>query len=183
MQAGGRPLRRSEAAVVHGAPWGTAFPVGVSRLIPANLRGTSFDIEARVGRALESHRIRLGPSPYPPLLPWTVSARFLADRWFRWLGRTGRLPEEVAARLSDLAWTDEQHPEVDLAATAARPEWDGVHELARVIGAWSHEGADLADAFLHEEGVFTVGIELRIDLRDRAADFGEAVADALELRA
>lgn len=177
--AGGRPQLRSEAAIVHGAPWATAFPVGLARLIPANLRGTSWPLESRVGTALAEQGIRLGPSPYPALLPWNVSARFLAERWFAWLGRTGALPADTAARLADLAWLDEQAPAVDAAATGASPEaWPGVAELAAQIGAWSHDGARLADRFAEEDGSFALGIELRIDLRDRAAAFGEAIASA-----
>ncbi|MEQ1505723.1 MAG: hypothetical protein ABMB14_26045 [Myxococcota bacterium] len=179
--AGGRPMVRSEAAVVHGAPWATAFPIGLSRLIPANLRGASFGTEVRVGEALAAHRIRLGPSPYPAQLPWTVSARFLADRWFRWLGRTGRLPAEVADRLADLTWTDELAPEVDavVAAGSDDGDWPGVAALAARIGAWSHDGAALVEAFAVEDGSYTVGVELRIDLKDRGAEFGAAVADAV----
>lgn len=181
--AGGRPQLRAEAAVVHGAPWATAFPVGLSRLIPANLRGTPWPVEVKVGTALRERGIRLGQSPYPSLLPWTVSARFLAERWFGWLGRTGQLSVAVADRLADLAWTDEQALEVDAAATGApgNPEWPGVAELAARIGAWSHDGARLADTFADEDGSFTLGVELRIDLRDRAAAFGEAIADALRV--
>jgi hypothetical protein len=179
--AGGRPVRRAEAAAVHGAPWVTAFPVGLARLIPANLTGTPWALEARVGAALADHHIRLGQSPYPALLPWTVSARFLAERWFRWLGRTSRLPLAVAEQLGEIVWLDEQHAGVEAAATGEAPpgEWPGVADLARLIGAWTHEGSQLADQFLAEDGSFTLGMELRIDLRDRAASFGEAIAEAV----
>ena len=40
MQNGGRPLRRSEAAVVLSTPWATQRPVGLARLLPGDLRGT-----------------------------------------------------------------------------------------------------------------------------------------------
>lgn len=167
--AGGRPMRRSEAAIVHGAPWATAFPVGLSRFVPANLRGTPWALEARVGEALADRGIAVGPSPYPTLLPWTVSARFLAERWFRWLGRTDRLPRELASRLAELAWTDEQ----------AEVEDPALARLTEVIGSWTHDGARLADAFNAEDGSAVLGVELRVDLIRHAAGFGEAVADAL----
>jgi hypothetical protein len=167
--AGGRPMRRSEAAVVHGAPWASAFPVGLARFIPANLRGTPWALEARVGASLADRGIAVGPSPYPTLLPWTISARFLAERWFSWLGRSARLPAGLAAELADLAWTDEQ-AEVDHPALL---------DLAAALGAWSHDGAGLADAFAVEDGSATLGVELRIDLRGHAGAFGEAIADAV----
>jgi hypothetical protein len=167
--AGGRPMRRSEAAVVHGAPWASAFPVGLSRFVPANLRGTPWTLEARVGASLADRGIAIGPSPYPTLLPWTISARFLAERWFRWLGRSGRLPTDLAARLADLAWTDEQ----------AEPEHPALTELTAALGDWSHAGARLADGFAVEDGSATLGVELRVDLVRHAAAFGEAVADAV----
>ena len=40
LQNGGRPLRRSEAAVVVSTPWATQQPVGLARLLPGDLRGT-----------------------------------------------------------------------------------------------------------------------------------------------
>jgi hypothetical protein len=167
--AGGRPMLRSEASVVHGAPWASAFPVGISRWIPANLRGTPWALEARLGAALDAHGITLGPSPYPIQLPWTISARFLAERWFRWLGRTGRLPAATADALVDRAWTDE----------LSDGALDGTDALVAEIGAWSHTGAELAAAFRREDGSATLGVELRIDLRDRAGAFGDAVAEAV----
>ncbi|MEQ1570141.1 MAG: N-formylglutamate amidohydrolase [Myxococcota bacterium] len=169
--SGGRPMLRPEASVVYGAPWATAYPVGLSRLVPASLRGTRWQMEARLGAALAVHGIELGPSPYPILLPWNLSARFLAERWFRWLGASGRLPERTAARLADLAWTDEQAEVVD--------ELPGAAGLATELTAWSHHGAELVAAFHEQDGSGTLGVELRIDLRDRAPAFGEAVAEAV----
>ncbi|MCA9489420.1 MAG: hypothetical protein KC621_05840, partial [Myxococcales bacterium] len=182
--AGGRPNRRSEVSVVHGAPWASPFPIGVARLVPASLRGTPWAVEARLGEQLARRGLALGPSPYPSILPWTVSARFLVERWFSWLARIGRLDAEVARRLSDLAWTDELSTELDAAVTgeATAHAWPGVRQLADVIGAWTHEGADLADTFAKEDGTFTLGVELRCDRVDRATDFGEAVADAVTAR-
>jgi hypothetical protein len=168
-QAGGRPVCRAEVAVVHGAPWVTAYPVGLSRLLPANLRGTPWRIEARVGAALVRRGLTPAPGPYPAQLPWTLSARFLAERWFRWLGRTARLPVETAERLADLAWTDE----------LAEVEQDDTRALARALDAWTHEGSRLAETFSAEEGSFTLGIELRNDRLADAAAFGEAVAEVL----
>ncbi len=178
--AGGRPNRRSEVSVVHGAPWASAFPVGLSRLIPASLRGTPWRVEGALGHRLADHHLTLGPSPYPQVLPWTVSGRFLAERWFRWLGARGVLETEVVERLSDLAWTDEQSGEVDAAATGRPTElpWPGVADLAARLGAWSHEGGELGDAFMAETGTFTLGVELRMDRIDRAEAFGAAVAEA-----
>jgi len=40
LQNGGRPLRRSEAAVVVSTPWASQQPVGLARLLPGDLRGT-----------------------------------------------------------------------------------------------------------------------------------------------
>ncbi len=181
MQAGGRPIRRSACSVIHGSPWLTAFPVGVARLIPASLRGTPWSAEAKVASELDRIGIELGPSPYPQLLPWNVSARFLAARWFRWLGESGRLPPETAARLVELAWTDEQAPAVDAAVTTGDEPADlaGVKALADDLTAWTHAGAELGDRFLAETGTFVVGIELRIDLVERAAEWGAAVARAV----
>lgn len=170
--SGGRPMLRSEVSIVHGAPWATSFPVGLARFIPADLRGTPRPLEAAVGVALDQHTLALGPSPYPILLPWNLSARFLAERWFSWLGRSGRLPTQTAERLADLAWTDEQHDSFD------RELFPGAHELEQTIHRWSHDGSDLVRAFHAQDGSATLGMELRIDLRGRATAFGAAVAEA-----
>lgn len=47
---GGRPLRRSEAAVVLSTPWATQLPVGLARLLPGDLRGTPKARENAVSR-------------------------------------------------------------------------------------------------------------------------------------
>jgi hypothetical protein len=180
--AGGRPVRRSEAAVVHGAPWANAYPVGIARLIPASLRGTPWALERLVGDALAGVGINVGPSPYPTTTPWAVSPRFLADRWFRWLGRTGRIPAATADHLATLAWTEEQDEEVDAAAEGTAPEpahLKGARALARRLGAWSHEGGALGDAFSAEDPSFTLVVELRVDLVERAPEVGAAVARAV----
>jgi hypothetical protein len=180
-QAGGRPVRRSESSCIHGAPWNTAFPVGVARLIPASLRGTPWTREAAIGRALVPVGLTLGPGPYPSLIPWSVTSRFLASRWFGWLGQAGVLPIATTEVLEHLAWTDEQSEAVDRAvATGEEPDsLRGVAALAAMLTRWTHEGADLADRFQAETGVFTVGIELRIDRVDRAEAWGAAVAQAV----
>ncbi|MEZ4237268.1 MAG: hypothetical protein R3F59_14185 [Myxococcota bacterium] len=181
-QAGGRPVRRPAAAIVHGGPWATPFPVGLARLVPGDLRGLPWAVEVRVEAALGEAGFPPGPSPYPTLLPWTVSSRFLAARWFAWLGRTGRLPGPTAQRLAALAWTDEQHPVLDAALAGeleAERELPGLRALGDEIGAWSHQGAELGDRFLAESGCVSFGVEMRYDLRQRAGAFGEAVARAV----
>jgi hypothetical protein len=179
--AGGRPVRRSEAAVVNAVPWASAYPLGLARLLPGDLRGTPWGLERRLGDALADRGLRVGPNPYPTQGPWAVSTRFLAARWFRWLGRNGVIPEATAARLSHLAWHDEQAAEVDaVAGGGAEPELlRGVGELAKLMGAWSHDGPALGDRFLAEDRSFTLVVELRVDRIERAADFGEAVGAAL----
>lgn len=179
--AGGRPVRRAEAAVVAATPWATAHPVGLARLIPGDLRGTPWGLEREVGDALAVAGLRIGPHPYPAQGPWALSTRFLAARWFAWLGRTDRLPTPTATRLAQLAWHDEQDAEVDTVA-AGGPEpahLAGVARLAATIGEWSHDGPGLGDAFLREDGSFTLVVELRNDRVERAAAFGEAVAHGI----
>jgi hypothetical protein len=177
-EGGGRPVRRPACAIIHGAPWASARPVGISRLIPANLRGTPWRIEGRVGDALALAGFEPGPSPYPTLLPWNLSARFLADRWFRWLGATGRLPADTAEALTDRCWGNEQDPAIDEAIDGGTG-LAGVAPLAAQLGAWSHDGPALADRFALETGVFTLGVELRIDRVADAPAFGKAVGEAL----
>ncbi|MBA2321779.1 MAG: hypothetical protein H0V89_11570 [Deltaproteobacteria bacterium] len=175
---GGRPVRRPTTAIVHGAPWATARPVGIARLIPANLRGTPWRIESAVGNALADVGLEPGPSPYPTLLPWNLSARFLADRWFGWLASSGRLPASTASALVDLCWGHEQDPTVDVACEGGGG-FEGAQALAAQLGEWSHEGPALADRFSDETGVFTLGVELRIDRVADAPAMGRAVANAL----
>lgn len=181
-QAGGRPVRRSEAAVVAATPWATAFPVGLARLIPGDLRGCPWDLQRRVGDALVDAGLHIGPNPYPAQGPWALSMRFLAARWFAWLGQSGQLPAETAARLVDLTWTDEQHPIIDAIATGQAEEgadWRGIADLAAEMGAWSHAPGAAGDRFLAETGTFTLVAELRNDKIDRAEAFGECLARAV----
>ena len=163
-------------------PWASAYPVGLARLLPGDLRGTPWALERAVTDALAARGFRAGPSPYPNQGPWALSVRFLAARWFAWLGRTGRLPADTAAELVRLAWTDDQDPAAEAVATGEAPETEalrGVRDLARAMGAWSHEAGRLGDAFLAEEGAFTLVVELRNDRVADAEAFGEAVADGL----
>jgi hypothetical protein len=180
--AGGRPVRRSEVSVIPSTPWNTGRPVGLAHLLPADLRGTTRGLERAVEDAVGAIGLTLGPHPYPPMSPWAISVRFLAARWFEWLGRIGELPPATAAHLARLAWVDEQNhqlEEVVTHRTAEPAELTGVGALARRIGAWTHDGARLGDRFVRESGTFTLVVELRIDLVDRSADFGEAVARAV----
>jgi hypothetical protein len=177
--AGGRPVRRSEVSLIPSTPWNTGRPVGLSRLVPADLRGTPRTLERAIDAQVTALGLTLGPSPYPPMSPWAVSVRFLAARWFTWLGRVGHLPAATAARLAHLAWVDEQNPLVEEVATGTTPEPQelrGVAALAGRLGAWSHEGAALGDTFLAQDRTFTLVVELRIDLVDRSEAFGEAIA-------
>lgn len=180
--AGGRPVRRSEVALIDSTPWNTGRPVGLSQLVPADLRGTPRALERRIEDAVGAIGLTVGPSPYPPVSPWAISVRFLAARWFRWLATAGELPATTADHLAGLAWVDEQNTTVDEVAAGrqAEPaELAGVRALAERIHAWSHDGARLGDRFLRESGTFTVVAELRIDLVDRSEAFGEAVARAV----
>ena len=59
-ERGGRPLPRSEAAVVVSTPWATQFPVGLARLLPADLRGTPKKLERSLDIELEKRNFRLG---------------------------------------------------------------------------------------------------------------------------
>lgn len=180
--AGGRPVRRSEVSVIPSTPWNTMRPVGLAQLVPADLRGTSRALERRVEDEVAAIGLTLGPSPYPPMSPWALSVRFLAARWFRWLARDGVLPADTADALARLAWVDEQNALVEEVASgrvAEPPSLRGVAELARAIGAWSHEGARLGDRFLAEDRSFTLVVELRIDLVERSEAFGAAVARAV----
>jgi hypothetical protein len=176
---GGRPVRRAEAAVVTATPWATSFPEGLARLLPGDLRGTPWDLERAVGDALSGLGITLGPSPYPTVGPWSVSLRFLADRWFGFLAARGLIPLSTAIRLQDLAWTDEQAPILDAIATGQSGEgddWQGLTALAARMGEWSHAAGNLGAEFLRETGTFTAVVEVRDDLAPRADAFGAAVA-------
>jgi hypothetical protein len=168
-QHGGRPVRRGATAIVVGAPWAAAFPVGISRFIPANLVGTPWSLHRAVGDALAGIDLAPGPNPYPAQVPWALSARFLADRWFTWLGSTGQITAGEAERLADFAWFDELDEAPGVAAS-----------LAARLGEWTHDGADLGQRFLAETGCFTLVVELRIDLVARARDMGRALGEALE---
>ncbi len=167
-QAGGRPVRRSQAAVIPATPWASAYPVGLARFVPGDLRGADWALERRAGDALADIGIRVGPHPYPAQGPWTLSIRFLAAKWFRWLGDTGRVGKDAADALIERAWTDEQ---------ADDPA--GTESLLKDMGAWTHDPGDLGMRFREETGVFTLVAELRIDLVHKAEDFGRAVAHAV----
>ena len=184
MQAGGRPVRRPQAALIGGTPWASAYPVGLARLLPGDLRGTPWSLERAVTDALHNRDFRVGPGPYPNQGPWSLSARFLADRWFRWLAQTGRLPALTAETLVALAWTDEQDSRLEAVATAAIQEPAdllGVGDLAKAMGAWSHEAGRLGDLFLSETKAFTLVVELRNDRTANADAFGTAVAEGLQV--
>jgi hypothetical protein len=181
-EAGGRPVRRAECAVVTATPWATAYPVGLARLMPGDLRGTPYAIERAVCDALAVAGFRPGPSPYPTQGPWALSTRFLAARWFGWLAEQGRIGAEAALRLKRSAWHDEQDAEVEAVATGDAPEPDalrGVRELARAMGAWSHDAGELGQRFLAETGTFTLVAELRVDRAVDGAAFGRAIAEGL----
>lgn len=176
-ERGGRPVRRPKTAIVDATPWASAFPVGLARLLPGDLRAAPWPLCRAVADALAAVDLAPGPHPYPAQGPWTLSMRFVADRWFQWLADTGRLPVPTAARLSDLAWTDEQDPELDVAlAGSAAPLWDGLGELAAVTLAWSAQASELAARFLRETGTFGTTVEIRLDLAPRADEAGRAIA-------
>jgi hypothetical protein len=182
MRAGGRPVRRAEAAVITATPWATAYPVGLARLLPGDLRGTPWPLERAVTDALAVHGFRAGPSPYPQQGPWALSVRWLAARWFAWLGRSGVLPAATAEHLVALAWTDDQDPHAEAVALGEAAESSGlvgVRALACQMGAWSHEAGQLGDAFLEQDGSFSLVVELRLDRAGDAVRFGEAVAAGL----
>ena len=179
---GGRPVRRSQAAVVHATPWATQFPVGLARLLPGDLRGTPKQLERLLDQSLEKHGFKLGQSPYPAQGPWALSTRFLASRWFLWLAKVGHLPPLTAEHLSFLAWQDEHDAETEAAATGKIPENDklrGVRDLAAMMSEWSHRPGELGDSFGEETQCFTLVVEMRCDRADDAASFGSAVADAV----
>ena len=177
---GGRPVRRSEVAVVDATPWASARPVGLAQLIPGDLRAVPWPLYRAFGDALGARGLHLGPHPYPAQAPWTLSNRFLADRWFGWLGQQGLLPAVTAARLQELAWTDEQHPDLD-AALRGEPvaALDGAQELSRITLQWSADASVLGRRFVRETGVFATTVELRLDLAGRATDAGEGIGAAI----
>ncbi|CAE8709720.1 unnamed protein product, partial [Polarella glacialis] len=181
-RCGGRPVRRAEAAIVCATPWATAYPVGLARLLPGDLRGTPWSLQQQLGEALGRHGFELGPSPYPAQGPWCLSARFLAARWFEWLGRQGQLPAETAAHLAELAWTDEHDAAMEAAATGRAPELPpllGVRSLASSMAEWSHEAGRLGDAFVRGSSCFTLVVEMRNDREAESGLFGQAVAEGL----
>ncbi len=172
--AGGRPVRRPEACVVTATPWATPRPVGLARLIPGDLACAPWRAQRVVLDALDAAGFAVGPHPYPQQGPWALSARFVAARWFRWLGSTGRLPVATAAILAELAWLDEQA--IAIGALEALP---GVGEVARLTGEWSHAAGDLAAEFTASQSGMGLTVELRVDKQARAPALGEAVARAL----
>lgn len=181
--AGGRPVRRPPSAIVRGGPWKTAYPSGLSRLLPACLDGTPWHVEAALAPELAAAGFPPGPDPYPAALkgsppPWSVSSRFLAERWFRWLGRAGLLSGGAAERLADLAWEGEHADPIVALDEADRP---AAADLAALLAAWTPEGSALADRFHAEDGSFTAIVEMRDDLVPRAPDLGRAVATGLRL--
>lgn len=182
LQNGGRPLRRSEAAVVVSTPWASQQPVGLARLLPGDLRGTPKKLERLVDLELEKQGFKLGPSPYPIQGPWALGIRYLAARWFQWLAEKGHLPMETAEHLAMLAWVNEQDAEAEAVATGKVPEHGklcGIRDLAVKMGEWSHSASDLGEVFQREAKCFTLVIEMRCDLAPRAEAFGLAIAEAL----
>ncbi|MBI5609831.1 MAG: hypothetical protein HY902_13245 [Deltaproteobacteria bacterium] len=177
---GGRPVRRAAVAIVDSVPWRTARPVGLARLIPGDLRGLPWPLHRLLGEELATAGLALGPHPYPSQAPWTLSGRYLAERWFQWLAATGRLPDATAERLGELAWSDEQHADLDAAAGgAAVQDLEGVAELAKITQAWDAQASQLAEQFLAETGAFATTVELRLDLVGQAEAVGAAVARAV----
>lgn len=180
--AGGRPVRRPEASIITATPWASAYPVGLARLLPGDLRGTPWPLERAVTDALQSAGFRTGPGPYPTQGPWALSTRFLAARWFGWLGDKGQLPAATVETLTNLAWTDEQDPQLEAIATGESleaPGWHGVRDLAKAMGAWSHDAGNQGAQFLQQAGAFTLVVELRLDRVPDAEAFGVAVAEGL----
>ena len=179
---GGRPVRRAQAAIVHSTPWATQFPVGLARLFPGDLRGTPKRLERLLDQHLEDCGFLLGPSPYPAQGPWALSTRFLASRWFLWLGQKGHIPPETASHLATLAWEDEHDPETEDVATGNAQETTklrGVQKLAAMMSEWSHQPGELGNKFGAETRCFTLVVEMRCDRLDNAELFGQAVARAL----
>ncbi len=173
-------MRRAAVAIVDSVPWRTARPVGLARLIPGDLRGLPWSLHRRIGDELATAGLPLGPHPYPSQAPWTLSGRYLTERWFQWLGATGRLPAATAARLGDLAWSDEQHPDLDRAIDgAAVPDLVGLGNVAEITLAWDARASRLAEQFLAETGAFATTVELRLDLIGQAEAVGTAVARAV----
>eukprot|EP00435_Cladocopium_sp_Y103_P060626 s376_g22.t1 len=179
LQNGGRPLRRSEAAVVVSTPWATQQPVGLARMLTkAHPRKK---LERLVDLELEKQGFKLGPSPYPIQGPWAISTRYLAARWFRWLAEKGHLPMETAEHMAMLAWVNEQDAEAEAVATGKVPEHGklrGIRDLAVKMGEWSHSASNLGEVFQQEAKCFTLVIEMRCDLAPRAEAFGLAIAEA-----
>jgi hypothetical protein len=92
------------------------------------------------------------------------------------------IPIATALRLAHHAWHDEQAAEVDAVATGGAAETSGlvgVAELAKRMGAWSHDAGDLGRRFLAEDGAFTLVVELRVDRAAEAESFGRAVGAGL----
>jgi len=174
---GGRPVRRAAACIVESMPWTTATPLGLARLVPGDLIGCPWPIRRRIGDALADQGIELGPSPYPRQGPWTLSARFLASRWFDFIAARGLLPDATAAWLKDRVWgVDAMNPRIDAAAAGQPdPELPGLDTFSRHIGAWSREPSELSAEFLRETGTLAFGVELRLDLAPRADLVGMAV--------
>lgn len=111
-----------------------------------------------------------------------MSCRFLASRWFRWLGATGQLPEATCHHLEELAWSNEQDERLEavlVKGSEAPEELRGVQDLARRMSDWSHTASSMGKAFL-ASGSFTLVLEMRCDRAKDAEDFGAAVAEALK---
>ena len=140
-------------------------------------------LERALDQCLEKNGFKLGPSPYPTQGPWALSTRFLASRWFLWLGEKHHLPKEAAEHLASLAWQDEHDPEMEAVATgkveANSGKLLGVRELAVMMSEWSHRPGDLGDTFGRETRYFTLVVEMRCDRTDDAESFGQAVAKAV----
>jgi hypothetical protein len=159
---GVRPFRRPEVAVVSEvAPWSTATPTGLACLIPADLRPTPWALRHGVEAQLAARGFRPGPSPYPDA-PWSLGARFVAERYLAWRCRVDGVDPQP---WRDLAWGDPNAPAPDAVYAA---------ELARRAATLPER---LADRFHDEDPCFVLVVELRIDLRARADAFGDAIAE------
>lgn len=173
-QAGrGRPVARPATALIVGAPWRTAHPTGLARLIPPTLDATPWGLQVAVGDALDAAGLTPGLNPYGTLLPWGLSTRALASAWFRFLAAEGELSQATAQHLEDLAWSD--------SPAAEAPTLPGTAALIDRLEHWGHDSATLADRFRASTPAVILVAELREDLAraGRAADFGQALASGV----